>query len=319
MGSLEGRVAIVTGAGRGIGREHALLLAAEGAAVVVNDVAGCDDVVGEIKNSGGRAVAVEGDASDWERAHELIQKAVEQFGDLHVLVNNAGIGEGKPFESLSEAEWDESINGNLKIVFSPTRAAVAYWRSQFQRGKDPKGSVISTTSGAGLLGNVGQSHYGAAKAGVAALTLILARELSEIGVRINAVAPAARTPMSSINPVVADFMKAPDDDDAFDAWHPRNISPLVCYLASENCQMTGQVFHARGGTIACFMGWALGPTLTSDEAWTVSEIAERLPDVVEEADRQAASGNAVYNDLRNVLKEDVLKRATEDRKKEGSS
>jgi NAD(P)-dependent dehydrogenase (short-subunit alcohol dehydrogenase family) len=312
-GRLNGRVAIVTGAARGIGLEHARLLAREGARVVVCDIAGAEDAAAGIQAEGGWALAHIADCANWDAAHRLVDAAVQAFGGLHILVNNAGVGGSVPFETMSEAEWDSTIAGNLKLAAAPTRAAVAYWRGEFDAARPPNGSVINTTSGAGLFGNVGASHYGAAKAGIAAFTLILAKELAGLGVRVNAVAPAARTPMSSVNPVVANFMRPPDDPAAFDAWGPAQIAPLVAYLASADCPLTGKVFHVRGGVISCLNGWSLGPTVTSDGPWSVDEIAARLPHLAAEAERLAGAGEATYDALRNALKDDVLSRAAAER------
>src|ERR687893_1780931 len=207
MGALDGRVAIITGAGRGIGREHALLFAAEGAKVVVNDLGGAIDgsgddrtpaqqVVDEIKGMGGEAVANADNVADWEGGQRLINTAVETFGDLHVLVNNAGILRDRVVVNMTEEEWDAVIHVHLKGHFVPTRWAAAYWREQSKAGKEVKGSVINTSSTSGLLGNAGQANYGAAKAGIAAFTIILGMELSRYGVRTNGIAPAARTRMT---------------------------------------------------------------------------------------------------------------------------
>jgi len=309
MGMLEGRVAIVTGAGSGIGREHARRLAAEGASVVACDLRGSANVATEIRAGGRPAIGMDANCAVWAEAEAVVAAAVDTFGALHILVNNAGVGGGRMFVEMSEADWEASITGNLRTAVAPTRAAVGYWRTEAQAGRPVKASVISTSSGAGLIGNVGQSHYGAAKAAVAAMTVIVAKELEGLGVRLNAVAPAARTPMSSGNPVVVEMMRAPDDPDAFDAWHPREVSPLVAYLASEACPWSGKVFHARGGLIACFQGWSLGPSLTSDRPWTTADIAERLPAVVAEAERLAAQSAPPNDEMRRRLAESVLARA----------
>ena len=207
MGALDGRVAIITGAGRGIGREHALLFAAEGAKVVVNDLGGnldgststqspAEQVVDEIRAAGGEAVANHDDIASWEGGARLIQTALDAFGDLHVLVNNAGILRDRVLVNLSEEDWDSVIHVHLKGHFVPTRHAAAYWREQAKAGKDVKAAIINTSSTSGLIGNVGQSNYGAAKAGIAAFTVIIAEELGRYGVRAKAIAPAARTRMT---------------------------------------------------------------------------------------------------------------------------
>src|ERR1700728_3690233 len=236
MGALDGRVAIITGAGRGIGREHALLFATEGAKVVVNDLGGGEDrsaaeqVVDEITEMGGEAIANAEDVADWEAGKRLVEAAVETFGDLHVLVNNAGILRDRVLANMTEDEWDSVMRVHLKGHFVPTRHAAAYWRERTKAGKEVKGSVINTSSTSGLLGNPGQANYGAAKAGIAAFTVIAAQELSRYGVRVNAIVPAARTRMTENTPGLSDVVKAPDSG-AFDVWNPANVSPLVAYLA----------------------------------------------------------------------------------------
>jgi NAD(P)-dependent dehydrogenase (short-subunit alcohol dehydrogenase family) len=204
MGALDGRVAIITGAGRGIGREHALLFAAEGASVVVNDLGGAVDgsgddrspaeqVVAEITSAGGTAIANDDDIADWDGGKRLVDAAVEAFGDLHVLVNNAGILRDRVLVNMTEEDWDSVIHVHLKGHFVPTRHAAAYWREQSKAGKEVRAAVVNTSSTSGLLGNPGQSNYGAAKAGIGAFTVIAAQELIRYGVRVNAIAPAART------------------------------------------------------------------------------------------------------------------------------
>src|SRR3712207_8229086 len=222
MGELDGRVAIITGAGRGIGREHALLFASEGAKVVVNDLGGANDgsgsdqtpaqqVVEEIKAMGGEAIANADNVADWEGGQRLVNAAVEAFGDLHVLVNNAGILRDRVLVNMTEEEWDAVIHVHLKGHFVPTRWAATYWRERFKAGKDVKASVINTSSTSGLLGNPGQANYGAAKAGIAAFNVITAMELDRYGVRCNAIAPAARTRLTEATPGLGDVVKAPED------------------------------------------------------------------------------------------------------------
>jgi NAD(P)-dependent dehydrogenase (short-subunit alcohol dehydrogenase family) len=288
MGALDGRVAIITGAGRGIGREHALLFAAEGAKVVVNDFGGAldgstttaspaEEVVAEIKAMGGEAVANHDNVADWEGGARLIQSAVDSFGDLHVLVNNAGILRDRVLVNLSEDDWDSVINVHLKGHFVPTRHAATYWREQAKAGQTVKASIISTSSTSGLLGNVGQTNYGAAKAGIAAFTVIIAEELGRYGVRANAIVPAARTRMTESTPGLMDYVVKPSDAAVFDIWDPANISPLVATLAMEDCAATGQVFFIQGGTVRKFQNWTMTETLEKNDRWTVSELAEELP------------------------------------------
>ena len=288
MGLLDGRVAIITGAGRGIGREHALLFAAEGAKVVVNDLGGnldgsasegtpAEQVVAEIKAMGGEAVANHDDITDWEGGQRLINAAIENFGDLHVLVNNAGILRDRVLVNLSEDDWDSVIKVHLKGHFVPTRHAAAYWREQAKQGKQVKACVINTSSTSGLIGNVGQSNYGAAKSGIASFTVIIAEELGRYGVRANAIAPAARTRMTESTPGLSDVVKAPTDGATFDAWDPANISPLVAALAVEDCPATGEVFFVQGGTVRRFQNWTMKETLEKNERWTVADLSAELP------------------------------------------
>jgi NAD(P)-dependent dehydrogenase (short-subunit alcohol dehydrogenase family) len=295
MGALEGRVAVITGAGRGIGREHALLFAAEGAKVVVNDLGGAVDgsgddrtaaeqVVDEIRAMGAEAVANADDITDWEGGSRLVQAAVEAFGDLHVLVNNAGILRDKMLVNMSEAEWDSVVHVHLKGHFVPTRHAAAYWREQVKAGKDVKAAVINTSSTSGLLGNPGQTNYGAAKAGVAAFTTIAAKELERYGVRVNAIAPAARTRMTEQTPGLGDIVKAPTDPGRFDVWDPANVSPLVAYLATAECPINGQVFFVQGGVVRLFQPWTMTTTLQRDDRWSVVELAKSLPSLVDGGD-----------------------------------
>jgi NAD(P)-dependent dehydrogenase (short-subunit alcohol dehydrogenase family) len=261
----EGRVAIVTGAGRGIGREHALSLASQGAKVVVNDLGGNVDgsggdispaqqVVNEIVAMGGEAVANGDNVASWEGAQRLINTAVETFGDLHVVVNNAGILRDRMLANMTEEEWDAVINVHLKGTFGPARWAAAYWRDQVKAGKTVDGRIINTTSVSGIYGNVGQTNYGAAKAGIASFTVIAALELARYGVTVNAVAPVALTRMTEgLGP-------APETDEEREMRSPRWIAPIVTWLASEESRdVTGRVFEASGQTLAIAEGWVRGP------------------------------------------------------------
>jgi NAD(P)-dependent dehydrogenase (short-subunit alcohol dehydrogenase family) len=261
----EGRIAIVTGAGRGIGREHALSLAAHGARVVVNDLGGnvdgsggdlspAEQVVREIKGMGGEAVANGDSVSSWEGAQRLINTAVETFGDLHVVVNNAGILRDRMLTNMTEEEWDAVINVHLKGTFAPSRWAAAYWREQAKAGKPVDGRIINTTSVSGIYGNPGQTNYGAAKAGIASFTTIAALELARYGVTVNAVAPVALTRMTEgLGP-------APETDEDREMRSPRWIAPIVTWLASaESKDVTGRVFEASGNVLAVAEGWVRGP------------------------------------------------------------
>jgi len=287
MGELDGRVVIVTGAGRGIGREHALLMASEGAKVVVNDLGGAVDgsgddrspaqqVVDEITAAGGTAIANAENVADWEGGKRMIDAAVETFGDLHVLVNNAGILRDRVLVNMSEEDWDSVIHVHLKGHFVPTRHAAAYWRAQTKAGKEVRASVINTSSTSGLLGNPGQTNYGAAKSGIASFSLIAAQELERYGVRVNAIAPAARTRMTESTPGLSDIVGKPADAATFDVWDPANISPLVAYLATESCPATGRVFFVQGGTVRNFQNWTMTESLERDERWTVTELAAEM-------------------------------------------
>jgi NAD(P)-dependent dehydrogenase (short-subunit alcohol dehydrogenase family) len=291
MGALDGRVAIITGAGRGIGREHALFFASEGAKVVVNDLGGAVDgsgddrspaqqVVEEIEAAGGQAVANDEDVADWDGGKRLIDAAIEAFGDLHVLVNNAGILRDRVIINMTEDEWDSVIHVHLKGHFVPTRHAATYWREQSKAGKDVKGAIINTSSTSGLLGNAGQANYGAAKAGIGAFTVIAAQELIRYGVRVNAIAPAARTRMTEGTPGLSDIVKAPKDESAFDVWSPANISPLVAYLATEGCSANGRVFFVQGGEIRTFQNWTMTDTISRASRWTVQELETAMEKLV---------------------------------------
>jgi NAD(P)-dependent dehydrogenase (short-subunit alcohol dehydrogenase family) len=291
MGTLEGRVAIITGAGRGIGREHALLFAREGAKVVVNDRGGALDgsgddrspahqVVDEIKAAGGEAVASVDDVADWEAGQRLINTAVETFGDLHVLVNNAGILRDRALVNMTEEEWDAVIHVHLKGHFVPTRWAAAYWREQSKGGREVKASIINTSSTSGLLGNPGQANYGAAKAGIGAMTIIEAQELGRYGVRANAIAPAARTRMTEATPGLSDVVQPPAEPGAFDIWDPANVSPLAAYLASETCPANGKVFFIQGGKVQLFQPWTLTTAIERNERWTAAELANEMKPLV---------------------------------------
>jgi len=287
MGELDGRVVIVTGAGRGIGREHAPLMASEGAKGVVNALGGAVDgsgddrspaqqVVDEIAAAGGTAVANTENVADWDGGKRMIDAAIEAFGDLHVLVNNAGILRDRVLVNMSEEDWDSVIHVHLKGHFVPTRHAAAYWREQTKSGKQVRASIVNTSSTSGLLGNPGQTNYGAAKSGIASFSLIAAQELERYGVRVNAIAPAARTRMTESTPGLSDIVGKPADAATFDVWDPANISPLVAYLATEGCPATGRVFFVQGGTVRNFQNWTMTDSLERDERWTVTELAAEM-------------------------------------------
>jgi NAD(P)-dependent dehydrogenase (short-subunit alcohol dehydrogenase family) len=282
MSELADRVAIITGAGRGIGREHALLFAAEGAKVVVNDLGGNTDgtgadaapaqqVVDEITASGGSAVANFDDVADWDGAKRMIDQAVSTFGDLHVLVNNAGILRDRMLINMSAEEWDAVIRVHLRGHFCPTRWAASYWREQSKAGKDARRSVVNTSSTSGLFGNAGQTNYGAAKMGLAAFTMIADTELTRYGVRVNAIAPAAATRLTA-------GLGHEEGGPAEEGWSPRvaaNIAPFVAYLATEDCPIHGRVFLVAGGSVRLFQPFAIIDAIEKEGLWSVPELREQ--------------------------------------------
>jgi NAD(P)-dependent dehydrogenase (short-subunit alcohol dehydrogenase family) len=288
MAALDGRVIAITGAGRGIGREHALLFASEGAYLVVNDLGGAKDgtgadisaaqsVVDEIMAAGGQAVANTDDISTWDGAKAFIGTAIEAFDRLDVLVNNAGILRDAFIGSMSEEQWDAVIQVHLKGHFSTLRHAVDHWKARAKSGEEVKAAVINTASASGtFLPNPGQVNYGAAKAGIAAMTLVAAAELGRYGVRVNGIAPAARTRLTVDVPMIGELVKAPEDPNAFDAFDPRHVSPLVGWLATEDCPVTGQMFAVQGGAIQKLTNWQVGDGITTDGDWTIENIAAQL-------------------------------------------
>jgi len=292
-GSLEGRVAIITGAGRGIGREHALLFAHEGAAVVVNDTGGANDgssveggelapadaVVEEIIAAGGQAVANRDDIADWAGAERLIGTAIEMFGGLDILVNNAGILRDRLLVNMTEGEWDDVVRVHLKGHFAPSRFAAAYWREEFKAGRGKPRHIVNTSSTSGLLANPGQTNYGAAKSGIATLTQISAKELARYDVKVNAIAPAARTRLTLATPGLDSIMEAREG--AFDEWDPANIAPLVAYLSSTLCRFTGEVFFVQGGVVRRVRSWEMAEEVRNDRTWGVAALAAALEGLAE--------------------------------------
>ncbi|HSB85934.1 MAG TPA: SDR family oxidoreductase, partial [Ilumatobacteraceae bacterium] len=267
MGALEGRVAIITGAGRGIGREHALLFAREGARVVVNDLGGANDgsgtdltpaqqVVEEIRALGGEAIVNGDDVADWEGAQRLVNSAIAAFGDLDILVNNAGILRDRVLVNMTEPEWDDVIRVHLKGHFAPTRWAASYWREQAKAGLGKPRHIVHTSSTSGLFANPGQCNYGAAKTGIATFSQIIAKELVRYDVKSNTIAPGARTRLTMATPGLDEIMKPVAG--GFDQWDPANISPLVVYLSSTRCRFTGETFFVQGGNVTLIDSWSRG-------------------------------------------------------------
>jgi NAD(P)-dependent dehydrogenase (short-subunit alcohol dehydrogenase family) len=292
VGICAGRVVIVTGSGRGIGRAHALELARQGASVVVNDL-GCEldgsgggsgpagEVVELIRGAGGEAVANGDDVADWDGAGRLVQSAIDAFGDLHAVVNNAGFVRDRMFANAAEDEWDAVVRVHLKGHFCVARHASAHWRDQAKAGTPVDGRIINTSSGAGILGSVGQAAYSAAKAGIATLTLVQAAELGRYGVTANALCPAARTRMTE---GVFTEMMAEVDAGAFDAMAPENIAPLVAWLASsESAAVTGRMFEVEGGKVGIATGWQHGPTRDKGDRWEATELGPVIAELLAEA------------------------------------
>jgi NAD(P)-dependent dehydrogenase (short-subunit alcohol dehydrogenase family) len=290
MGICDGRVVIVTGSGRGIGREHALAYAAEGAKVVVNDLGGdmhgdggslspAMEVVEEIKGMGGEAVADGENVADFAGAGRMVQRAIDTFGRLDTIVNNAGILRDRMLINMEESEWDAVIAVHLKGAFSPTRHAAEYWREQAKAGTPIDGRIVNTSSPSGVFGNAGQTNYGAAKAGIAAFTIICGLELGRYGVLANAIAPVARTRMTEA------LGMGGKPEDGFDALDPANISPLVVWLGSnDNVDVTGRVFLVDGDRVSVAEGWRRGPTARNNGLrWEPAQLTKVVPDLVANA------------------------------------
>jgi NAD(P)-dependent dehydrogenase (short-subunit alcohol dehydrogenase family) len=289
-GLCDGRVVVVTGAGGGIGRSHALLFAKEGAKIVVNDLGGSRDgsgvsaspaqsVVDEIKALGGEAIAHTEDISTWDGAKSLIQLAIDTFGTIDVVVNNAGILRDRMMVNMTEAEWDAVIKVHLKGTFGPAHFAAEYWREKSKAGEQVDGRIINTTSPSGIFGNVGQANYGAAKAGIAAFTIITSQELGRYGVTVNAIAPTALTRMTEDLGMMSSLT-----EEQKDALGPDSISPLVVWLGSpQSSGVTGRVFGIFGSKISVAEGWVYGPEHDSGTILSPGELGEVIPGLVEQA------------------------------------
>ena len=269
-----------------MGREHALFFASEGAKVVVNDLGGdahgegadatpAQQTVADIVAAGGDAVVNGDNVADWDGAQRLVRQAVETFGDLHVLVNNAGILRDRVIINMTEAEWDAVIAVHLKGHFCPTRHAATYWREQTKAGKEVQASIIHTSSTSGLFSNPGQANYDSAKSGIATFSQVCAKELVRYGVRSNAIAPGARTRLTLETPGLGDMVKPPDDLGAFDIWDPANVSPFVAYLATADCPFTGETFLVQGGVVQRAKSWSTAEKIDKGDRWTVAELAAR--------------------------------------------
>lgn len=291
MGTLENKVAIVTGAGRGIGRTHALFFASEGAAVVVNDLGGANDgsgadagpaqeVVNEIIAAGGRAVANTGNIATWDGAKGAVAQAVNEFGGLDILVNNAGILRDSFIAGMEESQWDAVIAVHLKGHFAMLRHAGEYWKNQAKAGNPVKAAVVNTASPSGTFMTLpGQANYGAAKAGIAELTHVAAAELGRYGVRVNGIAPLARTRLTLATPGMEElFAEVPEGQ--FDAVAPENISAVVVYLVSDACEISGQMFAVQGGSISILERWRTGKSITTDGPWQHADLNDRLDSLV---------------------------------------
>ena len=290
MGICDGRVVVITGAGRGLGREHALAFAAEGAKVVVNDVGAslqgegqdmspAEEVVELIRERGGEAITNGDDIADWDGAGRLVQSAIDTFGGLDTVVTNAGIVRDRMFVNMSVDEWDAVVRVHLRGTFCPVKHAVDYWRAESKAGRQRQGRVITTSSGAGLHGSIAQTNYSAAKAGIATFTINIAAELGRIGVCANSIAPSARSRMTE--EAFAEMMAKPES--GFDAMDPANISPLVVWLGSADCTVSGRIFECAGGLISLADGWQVGAEFDKGARWEPAEIGAVVDDLVKAA------------------------------------
>ena len=289
MGTLAGRVAVITGAAGGLGREYAHLFAAEGARLVLNDIGAARDgsgndpavvaqLVDDITATGADAVGNAEDITTMAGAQRVLEQALDMYGEVHALVNSGGMLRDRMFVNMTEDEWDAIIRGHLRAHFCPSRVLAGHWRDRAKAGDPAKASIVNTTSNAGLFAQPGQSNYAAAKAGIAGLTITLAEELSRYAIRVNAISPAARTRMTTAVPGMADMVAAPATADEFDVYHPGNVAPVVAWLSSEGCPITGGVLYAQGGQVRVLEGWHYTTTLDSGRRWTVDELDDALRD-----------------------------------------
>ena len=296
MSSSDGRVVVITGAGGGIGRAEALLFAQEGARVVVNDVSaeGANAVVEEVRAAGGDAVASTDDISDWDGAGRLVQLAVDTYGGLDTLVNNAGILRDRMFVNMTVEDWDAVMRVHLRGTFCPSKHAVSYWRERSKAGDPAVARIVNTSSPSGIYGNIGQANYGAAKAGIAALTQIMGEELWRYGVLANAIAPSALTGMTA---GLTGYKDRLDELEARTGWKnpggPEHIVALVVWLGSPLCTANGQVFNVRAGHVSVAEGWRPGPAAEKEGSWEVAELDELLPDLIARAARQVDADGVV--------------------------
>lgn len=295
MGIADGRVVIITGAGRGLGRAHALAFAAEGAAVVVNDLGAtlagegqdpgpAEEVVAEIVAAGGRAVVNGDDCSDWDGAGRMVAQAVETFGGLDTVVTNAGIVRDRMLVNMTVDEWDAVMRVHLRGTFCPVKQAIEYWRAEHKAGRPRAARIVTTSSGAGLFGSVSQANYSAAKAGIATFTIVAATELGRYGIMANTIAPSARSRMTE--EAFAEMMRKPEE--GFDAMDPANISPLVVWLGSEACQVSGRAFEIAGGALSVADGWQHGAVLDKGARWEPAELTAAVADLLWTAPPPAA-------------------------------
>jgi NAD(P)-dependent dehydrogenase (short-subunit alcohol dehydrogenase family) len=290
MGICDGRVVVITGAGRGLGRAHALAFAAEGASVVVNDIGAtlggegndltpAQEVVAEIEAAGGKAIVNGDDVSDWDGAGRMIQQAIDTFGSIDTLVCNAGIVRDRMIVNMSVDEWDAVVKVHLRGMFCPTRHAIDYWRAQSKAGTPVAARLVTTSSGAGLFGSVSQANYAAAKAGIAAFTITAAAELGRYGILANGIAPSARSRMTE--EAFAEMMKKPES--GFDAMDPANVSPVVVWLGSESCNVTGRMFETQGGELSVADGWQHGKVHDKGARYEPGEVGDVVAQLIAEA------------------------------------